>query len=236
MPQDQYQYLPVNWMDGMKINKSHFISQNNASVYNTAYSVKSLLNNFNYGLLPNNNGDNAKIFVSADNQQQVQIRLQKFVAVTLGGYIIYFNGDDQAEKLFNAAIPNLSVPYSELKEKSFEYFVVITVNPYERIAYGNASPNETPLRLPYTLPTYGVELVPVSEARKNAFGDFQLPLAKVKIEEQKVILDENYIVPCCSLNSHNDLVEIHAALEEFFAKMELYSLQVIQKILQKKAG
>jgi hypothetical protein len=36
------------------------------------------------------------------------------------------------------------------------------------------------------------------------------------------------------VSSHSDLLEIHADLERFFGKMELYALQIIQKILQKK--
>ncbi len=48
------------------------------------------------------------------------------------------------------------------------------------------------------------------------------------------MLEEDYIPPCTSINSHPELLEIQAGLEQFYGKMELYSLQIIQKILQKK--
>ena len=235
MPQNNPHYLPVNWMDGMKINKSHFIAQNNAFTLQAAQGVSSLLNNFNYGLLPDkNNGNGVKIFVSADNQQQVQVRLQRCTAVTLGGYVIEFDENDFSINTFKAFIPQLSVPFAELKGKSAEYLVVVVVNPYKRVPYGDGDPNETPPRLPYTLPSYELQLMPVNETKENALGNFQIPVARVRVEDQKVLLDEDYIPPCSSINSHTDLVEIHAALENFFGKIELYSLQIIQRILQKK--
>jgi len=222
-------------MDGMKINRSHFIAQNNAFTYQAAQGISGLLNNYNYGLLPNIYNDNSiKIFVSTDNQQQVQVRLQKCIAITLAGHVIQFDENDALTNNLKVSIPNLSTSFTELKGRSSEYFVVIVVNPYKRIPYGDADPNETPPRLPYTIPSYELQLMALSETRENALGRLQLPIAKLRIEEQKVLLDEDYIPPCCSVSSYNDLMEIHADLEKFYGTMELYALQIIQKILQKK--
>jgi len=222
-------------MDGMKINRSHFIAQNNAFTYQAAQGIGGLLNNYNYGLLPNIYNDNSiKIFVSTDNQQQVQVRLQKCIAITLAGHVIQFDENDALTNNLKVSIPNLSTSFTELKGRSSEYFVVIVVNPYKRIPYGDADPNETPPRLPYTIPSYELQLMALSETRENALGRLQLPIAKLRIEEQKVLLDEDYIPPCCSVSSYNDLMEIHADLEKFYGTMELYALQIIQKILQKK--
>src|SRR5680860_593495 len=115
MQQSQYQYLPVHWMDGMKMNKNHFIAQNNAYTAQIAQSVSGLINEVNYGLLPNRgNGQHGlKLSESTDNQQQVQVRLQKCLAITRGGYIIQLdensplNGGSLA-----TGIPNLNVPFS----------------------------------------------------------------------------------------------------------------------------
>jgi hypothetical protein len=84
------------------------------------------------------------------------------------------------------------------------------------------------------MPSFHLSLTPVIDTTKNLLGLFQLPVGKIKIEEQKVLLDEEYMPPCSSINSRYDLLEIHATLEQFYAKMETYSLQIIQKIRQKK--
>jgi hypothetical protein len=97
-----------------------------------------------------------------------------------------------------------------------------------------ADPNEQPARIPNTMPAFTLSLMPVKESTRNLLGLFQLPVGKLMIGEQKVILDEDYIPPSSSVSSHNDLLEIHAGLEQFYAKMEVYSLQIVQRILQKK--
>src|SRR5438105_8074439 len=91
----EQKYLTVNWTDGMKINKSHFIGQDNAVMYQLAQNTSSLLNEYNYGLLPSpgNHGPGIKLFLSVDNQQQVQVRIQQCRAITRGGYYIQFEED-----------------------------------------------------------------------------------------------------------------------------------------------
>jgi len=49
-----------------------------------------------------------------------------------------------------------------------------------------------------------------------------------------VSLDEEYIPPVAAVNAHQSLLEVHAATELFLGKMERWSLQIVQKILQKK--
>jgi hypothetical protein len=111
---------------------------------------------------------------------------------------------------------------------------VISINPYKRVPSGLPDPGEQPPRLPFTVASIELNVLPVEDAGKNQVGLYHLPVGKIRIEDQKVSLDESYIPPCCSVSSHYDLLEVHAGLEQFYGKMELYSLQIIQKIFQKK--
>jgi hypothetical protein len=229
-------HLPVNWTDGMKINKSHFIAQENALIFQLSQTVSGLLNDLNYGLLPTAGvGKGLKIYLSTDNQQKVQVRIGQCRAITASGYYVEFS-EDTALQGRNLQSPLISSPavLKELKAKSASFYVVLTVNPYKRIPFGEANPAEIPPRIPFTVPHYSVDLIPVAELTRNKLGGFQLPIGKIKIDDQKVELDQEYIPPCSTVSSHPDLLEIHAALEQFFAKMESYSLQIIQKIQQKK--
>jgi len=229
-------YLPVNWIDGMKINKSHFLAQDNALVYQLAQATGSMLNEYNYGVLPaSQGGAGLRLFLSTDNQQKVQVRIQECRAITAGGYYIQFS-EDTAVQGNNLLTPVVSspVPFKELKGKSSAFYVVLTINPYQRVPYGVANPAEAPPRIPHTFPFFAVDLVPVADVVRNKLGNFQLPIGKIKVEEQRVLLDDDYIPPSSSTSSHPDLLEIHAGLEQFYSKLETYSLQIIQKILQKK--
>jgi hypothetical protein len=229
-------YLPVNWTDGMKINKTHFLAQDRAVLFQLAQTVSGLLNDLNYGLLPplsNNRG--VKLFISTDNQQKVLVRLHSCRAITAGGYYVEFTSDTALKgNNLQSEVISQPVAFKDLKEKSASYFVVLTVDPFKRTPYGEADPTEIPPRIPYTNPTYSLNLIAASEVTKNRLGEFQLPIGKVIIDDQKALLDESYIPPCSTVSSHPDLLEIHASLEQFFAKMENYALIVIQKIQQKK--
>ncbi|HXB42766.1 MAG TPA: hypothetical protein VNV85_01855 [Puia sp.] len=229
-------FLPVNWVDGMKINKTHFIAQDNATLYQLAQNTNCLLNELNYGLLPVGDGNSGvKIFISTDNQKKLQVRIQKCRAITPGGYYIEFNEDISLQsKNIAAQVVNEPITLRELKNKAIEFYIVVTINPYKRVPYGTMESAEIPPRVPYSAPSFFIDLVPVAEARRNAIGAFQVPVGKMSIQDQSVILQEDYIPPCTSVSSHPDLLEIQAGLEQFYSKMELYSLQIVQKIIQKK--
>lgn len=233
----EQEFLPVNWTDGMKINKSHFASQDNAFSMQLVQTASGLLNEFNYGLLsaPDGSGSGLKLFLSVDNQQQVNLRVLQCKAITRGGYYFQFqeNAGIYANNL-GTPVPDLSVPFDQLKGKTESFFIVLSVNPFQRIPYGTVDLEEVPARLPYTIPSYHLSLVPSDIGYSNMVGLYHLPLGKIRIDEQRVLLEENYIPPCSSVSSHTELLSIHGGLEQFYSRMEAYTLQIIQKIHQKK--
>lgn len=233
----QNYYLPVNWVDGMKINKHHFIDEQNARIQDQAFSTGAHITAVNYGLLPPVAKEHypVSMYINLDNQQQVIVNLLHCHAVTPGGYVINIQQDaDNEITTASKKIPGLSVPFSELKEKAETYFIVLAVNPYKRIPYGNAAENEIPTRIPYTLPQYSLSLLPEETLQNKKPGLYQLVIGKFFIKEQKIVVDENYIPPCVTSSSHPDLTDVFAGMEEFISKMELYSTQILQKIILKK--
>lgn len=217
----------------MKINKSHFITQQHAAVYQQALSNTAFLNDHHYGLMPMIAGVNLpKIWLRLDNLQYVNIRIDSCSAITRGGYLIHFQSNESDNQL-SARIPGLSLPFSELKGKHEYYFVVLAVDPYNTVPCGAAHPEEQPIRLPYTQPSYSVSLMPEMETNINTLGEFQLPIGKIRVEEQSVSLVEDYLPPCTNVNSHPLMMQHQAETEQFFGRMELNTLQILQKILQK---
>lgn len=228
--------MPVNWMDGMKINKSHFIAEENAMHFQLAQNTGALLNELNYGLLPVlSGGSGLTMFISTDNQKKIQVRIQKCRAITAGGYYVEFNEETMIRgAVLSAPIVSEPVALTELKKKSTQFYIVLTINPFKRVPHGIVDVAEIPPRLPYTLPFTSVDLIPVEDVARNILGGFQLPVGKMTIDDQRVFLEEDYIPPCSSIMSHPELLEIHGGLEQFYGKMEVYCLQIMQKIIQKK--
>ena len=230
-------FLPVNWVDGMKINKTHFIAQDNAMTYQLAQHTSCLVDQLSYGILPpvGDKNEAVKLFISTDNQKRIQVRIQQCRAITAGGYYIEFN-EDTAIHGNNLITPVVSEPVTlrELKAKATQFYIVLTINPYKRMPYGSAAVEETPPRIPYTVPSLQLDIIPVAEVARNVLGPNQLPVGKMTVDAQRVSLEEEYIPPCTAIYSHPELLEIQAGLEQFYSKMELYALQITQKIIQKK--
>ncbi len=232
---NQSYYLPVNWVDGMKVNKNHFIEEQHARVQAQTLAAGVHVNNINYGLLPAiaSNHVPLKMYINYDNQQQVTVNLISCRAVTPGGYVINIEQADNNESL-SEKIDGLSVPFEELKIKSEIYYIILAVNPYKRIPTGNASEEEIPARIPYTLPQYNLSLLSQEEFQYKKIGLYHLVIGKFFIKEQNIQVDENYIPACVTSNSHPDLIDIFAGMEAFISKMEMYCTQILQKIIQKK--
>jgi hypothetical protein len=232
----QQLYMPVNWVDGMKINKTHLEAERNALQQQAVFAAGSHITNISYGLLaPVTSGQNScRLFVSLDNQQYVQVRLASCRAVTPGGAVIHI--DDQAgiANALDVKVPDLSVPFAELKSKSAVYYVVLTANIFDRVPAGLADPGEIPPRLPFALPQYSLSLVPQEGLNGLKAGLYQVTLSRVLISDSKIQVDGDYIPPCVTAAAHPDLLDVYYGLEEFMGKMELYSLQIAQKIQQKK--
>jgi hypothetical protein len=229
-------YLPVNWIDGMKINKQHFIAERNALQQQTVFSAGSHITDINYGLLPATTAEHKpfKIFVSLDNQQQVQVRLVQCRAITAGGAFININEFTQNENSVSTGISALQMPFEALKEKGKVYYVVLTINIFDKVAVGNADPAEVPPRLPFVAPQYSLSLLLEEELNHQKPGLYQLTVSKFIITENRIEVDEDYIPPCTATASHADLMDIFYGLDEFMSKMELYCIQINQKIIQKK--
>ena len=234
--ENQESYLPINWIDGMKINKQHFIAERNAMQQQIIFSSGSHITAMNYGLLPATAEGHKpfKIFVSLDNQQQIQVKLIQCRAVTAGGAFIDINESSYTDKGLSTTLPFLQVPFADLKNKSQVYYVILTINIFDKVPVGNADPAEIPPRLPYAVPQYSLSLLPEEELNNQKPGLYQLTVSRLVLKENRIEADDNYIPPCTATASHADLMDIYYGLDEFMSKMELYCIQINQKIQQKK--
>lgn len=230
---DQNKNYRVNWIDGMKINKNHFIELEHSMMSLISDSELKDLNPYNYGLLPNfKEGESAiDVTISVDGQSTIEVALNTCHAVTLGGHYIQLSSE--TKDLLNQTGYILKHQF-EIDKKDKEWYIVLTVNPYSRIPVGNADPGEDPPRHPHVLPEYKLDVLPKKETSKQELGLFHITIGKVTIEDGKPIVDANFIPPSRSVQSHEDLKFIYSELSAFLNQMEAYSLHIIQKIHQKE--
>ncbi len=223
----------VNWIDGMKINKNHFIESENALLSTLNNAIKKSITPINFGLLPSFNDSESSIDVSIsiDGQDSIAVVLNKCVAVTLGGHQIHIT--KETKELLEQSGYILKHKYTIDKEEK-EWYVVLKVNPFKNIPVGNADPEEEPPRHPFTLPEYTLDVLPKSEISKKELGLHHLTIGKIILVDDTPTLSEDFIPPCCSIQSHIDLKFTYTELNAFLNQMEAYSMHIIQKVHQKK--
>ena len=80
----------VNWIDGMKINKNHFIDLEDSLLFAIKNSEQKQITPINYGLLPDfsEQGSSIDVSISVDGQNTIEVILNMCKAITLGGYQI----------------------------------------------------------------------------------------------------------------------------------------------------
>ncbi len=227
-------YHHVNWVDGMKINKNHFIGIENAGMDRIKDAIACGLNANNYGLLPSwsEAGNPLKIVITTDNQKTLRVKIFECRAVTPGGARIEIVEGGSAIQDFAVPFPESTFDMPGNAEESIVY-VALIVDPFSRVAFGNADPSEEPPRYPYVTPAYHVRIIPEEQMTRKEMGPCFLLIGKIRITDQKPELIKEYIPPCTSVQSYNALMRVHADFDKFLGQLEIDLLRILNKINDK---
>ncbi|WP_312399261.1 hypothetical protein [Chryseobacterium sp.] len=228
---EKLNHFPVNWIDGMKINKNHFIDVQNFVNDAVRDSVGVHTSMINYGLLPVE--DSIKMSLIIDNHKLLRIRVDECHAITPSGSRI-----DIGQGTFESI--NLSIPYPEatyeIKDnETMTLLACLSVNHFKRTPFGEPDPEENPPRYPFTQPEYSLNLVPEKELKNMlGFGINYLTIGKILVNAGESRIDDNYIPPCVTVSAHQKLRDLYGQIDNFFGQIELYAVQIEQKIHLKK--
>jgi hypothetical protein len=227
---DQPKYFPVNWIDGMKINKDHFIAQDNATIDALHRSISLNLSSIRYGLRqPSIGGDDTfRVIITADNQNSISVNVLNCKAVTPGGMLINIPTLPYQDE--NGTV---TATFPVTSTDSSLFYIVLTVHPFDRLPAGSPDLNENPPRFPYTQPNYKIEIADEARYRQLGFNPYALTIGRFSTDGSSIRVDEEYIPPSISVNAHTDLLQLHAELDQFFAGLEIYCSQIVQKIFKK---
>lgn len=228
---DKIKHHPVNWVDGMKINKNHFIAQDDA-VRAALHDVSSLYTSpIRYGVLNTSAAgeDTFNVQITADNQQTIKVNVISCQAVTSGGVRISLPHSAQTN---SEETPSTTFPFTA-SDGATTWWVVLSCNPFLRQPTGSPNTDETPARFPFVMPTYKVEIIGESQYSQYANNPFAMTIGKVYVNGNDIRVDENYIPPCYTISAHTDLVALHAELDNYLSNLEAKCTQIVQKIFKK---
>jgi predicted component of type VI protein secretion system len=226
-------YLPVNWADGMKVNKDHFIATDRNTIQAIRNSQSRFLNPYNYGLaLPVSDRDlSLKLSIELDNQGSLHIKILRCQAVTRDGTTIDIDRNYFTEDELTATLPSLKFDPQAGNENSF--YILLAINPFGRQTTGLADPEETPPRLPYVIPEYQLTIQPASQ-KSSINSESALILGKIVNVDRKPEMDETYIPPCQTVFSHPKLAEYFSWFMKIFGQLEIDLADILQSINEKK--
>ena len=231
---DRLKHFPVNWIDGMKINKNHFIAQDDAwrdALYEAASLSTSPLR---YGILPASSAgeDTFNVKISLDNQNTVRVAVLACQAVTQGGIRINIPTLNNFSSSETDGVPALSFPFSPAKTET-TWWVILTIHPYQKQPAGSPDNAEDPPRYPYVLPSYSVQVISENEYGQFANHPYALTIGRILCNNNSVNVDNDYIPPYYSIAASPDLVTLHSELDQFMSRLETLCSQIVQKIFKK---
>lgn len=226
-------YLPVNWMDGMKINKNHLISTDQYIGGQLQQLCSAFLNPFSYGLLRPENGNSPSpdLQVFLDNQGYVHVKVIRLSAITRDGSRIEIGNPGQPVDELSALLPNLE--FSPEQGSQDPVYLCLSVNLHERIPCGNPDPGEQPPRLPFAAPGYHLSAHSPGQKKSIATGH-SLIIGKLNFTGDKPVLDEGFIPACHTIGCHPALGEFYATVLKTLGQLEADVVDILRSINDKK--
>jgi hypothetical protein len=225
-------YSNVNWVNGMKIKKDHFIQQENAFEDKIKDVSACFLNSYNYGLLPivGAKESSFKVIFKISNQKFLNIAVSQLRALTQGGIRIEVV---ESNSPLEFSIDLTKEVEASKKEDNGGYYVMLTIEPFLKEPFGELVTEEDPPRFAFARPSLKVSLIAENQVSPEAILPFSLCIGKIFIRPEKLDLFEEYLPPCMSLRSHDRLISFHLLIEKSYNQLELNLLGIIKKIKEK---
>lgn len=217
-------HLPINWTDGVKLTKDHFINNyfNYITIVNDYNKVH--LNNFNYGCIAPAGSKSIDIDIKIEGGLLVAY-LKKCDLIVKNGHLISFN-----QEIYGTKLPEASINANDIDRNSFEqYYVLVSVNPFELIPVGVPDPEMIPLHHPNVLPEIKLHIINKKDINDNFLEGYFLIVKKIAFQNGSFVEDNKYIVPV--VKTKNDEI-----LNQFLSKInnELYLLNDFSIKIHKK--
>lgn len=229
------QHFSVNWIDGMKISKDHFIDTNKYMVDLLRSYQSTFIHAHNYGLcIPEYNADESiEIQVSDSTEDMLKITLHKCTAITSGGFKINIHQKNNSDPALTKHIQKNQFSNSNKTTETHCFEIILRANPYNRKPIGIPSIEENPPRHPFTEVSYDIEIIPSEEVSLHELGPYSFLIGKIKDEKGKFSFDKSYIPAATCILSHKELIRFHAQCVQYIQQLNETSFKIIQKIHKK---
>ena len=209
----------INWIDGMKLNKDHFIDLDNWIMDGLRDNACLQMTDFNYGLLESAADRDAsqKLLINIDQNNQINIKLTDCRAITKGGIRIEITSQNIQTMHYPLAKLTLDFSITETSNEIFD--IILAVFPDKRIPVGSPNENEVPFRHPFVMPEFQLHAVPTKQVNSSQMWKNHITIGKFQIVAREVHFITEYIPPCARVDAYPLLLEYFLKFENMIDKI-----------------
>lgn len=220
-------YYAVNWTDGVKLTKDHFIENYFNSIDTINDSVQTRMHTYDYGLLQAGKGvlSALDIKVETHTEERLVLALHSCNALTKGGCKIAFSSD-----MYGGDIPTAKIESKDIDTNSnLEFYVMVTVNPFELVPVGEPDPEVIPLHHPSVLPKVSLKIIPKNQFNSNFMDTYFLLASKVYWRNGSFVVDKEYTPPVSRIMYYKPLHEFYKRIAQVLVRLRNYSVIINKK-------
>lgn len=227
------QHKPVHWVDGMKISRRHFVESDDWVTDALRDRAALGLHGYDFGLLPPLRGGrpSTQLEIMERVTHQVEIRLRQCNAITAGGSRIDWQPTEYGKELVFTHTYD-GAPTAD-GDQPVPYYVLLQVDPFDRIPTGIPDPEEMPPRHPYSETRYQLLVMPGSQMNPDDMGLNHLVVGQLFRQHGRFTVNDAYIPPCAAVTSHPALVRYYESFGSMLNDIQLNSFKILEKIAQR---
>ncbi|NIJ51162.1 hypothetical protein [Dyadobacter arcticus] len=225
-------HLAVNWVDGMKISKQHFVETDHYHTDQVRRGQAAFQTPLNYGLLIAKDGtESLEMQVLGDASQQIRVRIDQCSAVSPDGSLLDVTPSDELK--LDTSLASILEQYRLPSGQNMVLYMVLGISLFERKQVGIPLENEIPVRHPNTLPSYRINIVPSELINTDQWGGTGLIIGKIEYSNAELKVMHDFIPACRTVKSHKSLRDWYNRFGGYLNDIEMYSFRIMQKIKTK---
>lgn len=215
----------VNWVDGMKMSKTHLLQLQQA-IEDRLKDMRQLHDPFmDHGLLSiGSSGEPAlDLSIDFDGRAKYQVELRQCRAITASGQRIEHLSTHEPLRLAG------EVP-AQLLVEGDAFDVVLRASHDLSTPYGRPDPDESPIRHPFIRASWTLELAAVKDLVATGEAKEHLTLARLRVEKEELRQDPSHIPASLLMSSMPQLVEFMREYIKFLKDTERDLMRIVVKL------
>lgn len=214
----------VNWVDGMKMSRTHLLQLQQAveDRFRDARTIHDPLTD--HGLLGKGPGGEPALDLSItiEARSRYQVELRQCRAITPSGDRVELLGSGEPLRLTG------EVPQQLMAEGS-AFDLVIRAAKDVADPYGVPNPSESPIRNPFIRPEWTLELVPVKDTRPGVARN-HLSIARLYVAKEELEQDDGHIPPALNMSGLPQLESFIREYSKFLRDVERDLMRIVVKL------